>query len=73
MLIMVTRPWVPMEYFDAIAQARGLRQVYITPELKPFDLANQQLAVEAVDPVGLADAVCAAAEGAWVHKPVASA
>jgi capsular polysaccharide biosynthesis protein len=61
MLIMITRPWVPMEYFDAIAAARDLRQVYITPSLKPFDLINQQLVVEAVDPMALADAVCDAA------------
>lgn len=77
MLILITRPWVPMEYFDAIAQARNLRQVYITPELKPFDLPNQQLVVEAVDPKALADAVCAAAQTeastGWVHNPDVSA
>jgi hypothetical protein len=61
-LIPVVRPGVPLEFYDAVAQALKLRQSYILPELKPFDMIGPDTNAELVDPVALADAVCAMAD-----------
>ncbi len=50
-LVLVHRPGVEHTYYDAVARARGLRQSYVAPDLKPagafhpwahFDLADPQ-------------------------------
>jgi hypothetical protein len=60
-LIPVTRPGVALEFYDAVAQARGLRQSYVIPEFKPFEFLGSDTIAELEDPLALADAVCAVA------------
>jgi hypothetical protein len=56
-LILVTRPLIDRTFYDAVAQARGLRQVYVEPVLQPisdlrfwgsYGLANAELLADIV-------------------------
>ena len=63
-LVLVHRPGVEHTYYDAVARARGLRQSYVAPDLKPAGAFHPWAQFELADPDGLADAVCAAADHA---------
>ncbi len=63
-LVLVHRPGVEHTYYDAAARARGLRQSYVAPDLKPATAFHPWAHFELADPGRLADAVCAAADRA---------
>ena len=61
-LILVCRPGLPHDYYNAIARARGLRQYYVVPDLRPHTAFGPGATFELANPQCLADQVCALAD-----------
>lgn len=60
-LILVVRPGIDRNFYDAAARARNLDQSYVMPDLKPFSRTDAWATYELADPSKLAGAVCALA------------
>jgi len=63
-LILVVRPGIDRNFYDAAARARNLDQSYVMADLKPFSRSDAWATYELADPRKLADTVCALAGAA---------
>ncbi len=61
-LILVCRPGLPHDYYNAVARARGLRQYYVVPDLRPHTAFGPGATFDLANPQRLADQVCALAD-----------
>lgn len=60
-LLLVERPGIGKPFYNAVARARNLQQSFITPALRPYSNVTAWTSFTLVDPLSLADEICAQA------------
>jgi capsular polysaccharide biosynthesis protein len=56
--LLIERPGIEKPFYDAVARAKNLHQIYITPMLRPYSNVTAWTTFSLIDPQALADEIC---------------